>query len=61
MEFGYSKEQVLLREMYKKFAETEIKPLAEELDEEERFPNLLDTVLWAFPSLRNTAAQAATI
>ena len=38
MEFGYSKEQVLLREMYKKFAETEIKPLAEELDEEERFP-----------------------
>ena len=38
MEFGYSKEQVLLREMYKKFAETEIKPLAEELDEEERLP-----------------------
>ncbi len=38
MEFGYSKEQVLLREMYRKFAETEIKPLAEELDEEERFP-----------------------
>ena len=38
MEFGYSKEQVLLREMYKKFAETEIKPLAEELDEEESFP-----------------------
>ena len=38
MEFGYSKEQVLLREMYKKFAETEIKPLVEELDEEERFP-----------------------
>ena len=35
MEFGYSKEQVLLREMYKKFAETEIKPLAEELDEED--------------------------
>ena len=66
MEFGYSKEQVLLREMYKKFDETEIKPLAEDLDEEERFPvesipKLLDTVLWAFPSLRNTAAQAATI
>ena len=38
MEFGYSKEQALLREMYKKFAETEIKPLAEELDEEERVP-----------------------
>lgn len=38
MEFGYSKEQVLLRELYRKFAETEVKPLAEELDEEERFP-----------------------
>lgn len=38
MEFGYSKEQVLLRDLYKKFAETEVKPLAEELDEEERFP-----------------------
>ncbi len=38
MEFGYSKEHVLLRDLYKKFAETEIKPLAEELDEEERFP-----------------------
>ena len=32
MEFGYSKEQVLLRDLYKKFAETEVKPLAEELD-----------------------------
>ena len=38
MEFGYSKEQVLLRDLYRKFAETEVKPLAEELDEEERFP-----------------------
>ncbi|MBQ5589645.1 MAG: acyl-CoA dehydrogenase family protein [Anaerotignum sp.] len=38
MEFGFSKELDLLREMYKKFAETEVKPLAEELDEEERFP-----------------------
>lgn len=59
-------EQVLLREMYKKFAETEIKPLAEELDEEERFPvesipKLARYGFMAFPSLRNTAAQAATI
>jgi len=35
MEFGYSKEHVLLRDLYRKFAETEVKPLAEELDEEE--------------------------
>ena len=27
MEFGYSKEQVLLRDLYRKFAETEVKPL----------------------------------
>lgn len=38
MEFGYSKEHVLLRDLYRKFAETEVRPLAEELDEEERFP-----------------------
>ncbi len=30
MEFGYSKEQVLLKELYKKFAETEVKPLAKQ-------------------------------
>lgn len=38
MDFSLSKEHLLLREMYRKFAETEVKPLAEEIDEEERFP-----------------------
>lgn len=38
MEFGLSKEHLLLKDLYKKFAETEVKPLAEEIDEEERFP-----------------------
>lgn len=38
MDFTLSKEHKLLQELYKKFAETEVKPLAEELDEEERFP-----------------------
>jgi butyryl-CoA dehydrogenase len=38
MDFGLSKEHLLLREMYRKFSQTEVKPLAEEVDEEERFP-----------------------
>jgi len=38
MDFTLPKEHVLLRELYKKFAETEVKPLAEETDEQERFP-----------------------
>ena len=42
MDFTLSKEHKLLQEMYRSFAETEVKPLAEEVDEEERFP--LETV-----------------
>ncbi|HWS28630.1 MAG TPA: acyl-CoA dehydrogenase [Clostridia bacterium] len=38
MDFTLPKEHVLLRELYKKFAETEVKPLAGEIDEQERFP-----------------------
>lgn len=38
MEFGFSKEHTLLRQMYREFAEIEVKPLAAEIDEEERFP-----------------------
>jgi butyryl-CoA dehydrogenase len=38
MDFHLSKEQEMVRKMYREFAETEVKPLAEELDEEERFP-----------------------
>ena len=38
MDFHLSKEQEMIRKMYREFAETEVKPLAEELDEEERFP-----------------------
>ena len=37
MEFGYSKEQVLLRDLYKKFAETEVKPIAKDMDEAEDY------------------------
>ncbi len=38
MDFHLSKEQEMVRKMYREFAETEVKPLAEEIDEEERFP-----------------------
>ena len=38
MDFVLSKEHEMLRKMYREFAETEVKPLAEEIDEEERFP-----------------------
>lgn len=38
MDFHLSKEQQMLRKMYRDFAENEVKPLAEEIDETERFP-----------------------
>ena len=38
MDFHLSNEQLMLRKMYREFAENEVKPLAEEIDEEERFP-----------------------
>ncbi|MCQ4727431.1 acyl-CoA dehydrogenase [Anaerotignum faecicola] len=38
MDFTLSKEHKLLQEMYRKFAENEVKPLAEEVDEEEKVP-----------------------
>lgn len=38
MDFVLSKEHQMLRKMYRDFAETEVKPLAEEVDEKEMFP-----------------------
>lgn len=38
MDFNLSKEHLLAKELFKKFAENEVKPLAAELDEEEKFP-----------------------
>ncbi|MCD8145671.1 MAG: acyl-CoA dehydrogenase family protein, partial [Clostridiales bacterium] len=38
MDFTLSKEQELVQKMYQEFAENEVKPLAQEVDEEERFP-----------------------
>jgi butyryl-CoA dehydrogenase len=38
MEFTLTKEQALAQKMYQEFAQNEVKPLAQEVDEEERFP-----------------------
>ena len=38
MDFVLSKEHEMLRKMYREFAETEVKPLASEVDETEEFP-----------------------
>ncbi len=38
MDFGFSKTEVLFQQMIRSFAENEVKPLAAEIDEEERFP-----------------------
>ena len=38
MDFKLSKEHEMLCKMYREFAQNEVKPLAAELDEEERFP-----------------------
>ncbi len=38
MDFRLTKEQQMLRQMFREFAQNEIKPIAAEVDEEERFP-----------------------
>ena len=38
MDFGFDDELKMVQKMYRDFAEKEIKPLAEEIDENERFP-----------------------
>ncbi|MEA4853013.1 MAG: acyl-CoA dehydrogenase [Christensenella sp.] len=38
MDFTLSKEHQMMQTLFQQFAENEVKPLAEELDEEERFP-----------------------
>ncbi len=39
MDFELSKEHAMARQLFRSFAETEVKPLAQDLDEEERFPH----------------------
>jgi len=39
MLFDLNKEQTMIRQLFRDFAETEAKPLAAEVDELERFPD----------------------
>ena len=39
MLFDLNKEQTMIRQLFRDFAETEAKPLAAEVDEQERFPD----------------------
>ena len=38
MDFSLSKEHEMARQLFKDFAEKEVKPLAQEIDEQHRFP-----------------------
>ena len=38
MDFGLSKKHEMARSLFKEFAENEVKPLAQEVDETEKFP-----------------------
>lgn len=65
MNFELTKTEQLFRQMIREFAENEVKPLAAEIDEEERFP--VETVekmaklgIFGIPSPSTTAVQAAT-
>ncbi len=42
MDFNLSQEHLMARDLFKSFAQNEVKPLAQEVDEEERFP--LETI-----------------
>ena len=39
MDFMLSKEHQMLQKMYREFTENEVRPIAQEVDEEERFPD----------------------
>ena len=48
MDFHLTNEQLMLRKMFREFAETEVKPLAEEIDEEGYSPSLsVPTHTWS--------------
>ena len=38
MDFQFTEQQSMIRDMVREFAEAEVKPLAKEIDETERFP-----------------------
>ena len=66
MDFGFNDEYKMIQKMYREFAEKEIKPLAEEIDENERFPKesvqkMADNGMLGIPFPEEYAAKRATI
>ena len=69
MDFTLGKEHEMARTLFHDFAEKEVKPLAQEVDEEERFPvetvekmakNGRSSASWASRYRRSTADRAVT-
>lgn len=65
MDFSLSKQDQLFLQMIREFAEKEVKPLAAEVDESERFPmetvqKWQNLVLWVSHSRLNTAVPVVT-
>ena len=50
MDFTLSKKHEMARQLFKDFAENEVKPLAQEIDEEQKW---LKPALWVFLFQRN--------
>ena len=65
MDFKLTKTQMLQQELFRKFAETEIKPIAKDMDEAEDYDRellqkLRKSVLLVFLTAENTAARVQT-
>ncbi len=62
MDFTLRKEHEMARSLFREFAEKEVKPLAQEVDETEEFPReTARKMAKASPFPRSTADRAATL
>ena len=62
MEFKLNEDQQLMKDMFVEFTEQFVKPIAAELDEQERFPEeLIPQLGETGRSLKSTAEQVQTI
>ena len=53
MDFTLSKKHEMARQLFKEFAENEVKPLAQEVDETEHFPEEMHSDNWSVKSCTN--------
>ena len=62
MDFTLDKKHEMARSLFREFAENEVKPLAQEVDETEEFPveNVKSSASWASRYRRSTADRAVT-